>query len=88
MKKLNIIFWGMASLLLFVVVCVVPPPLFIITQIINNLINQAARLAAFQRRVDALAVSIVFSAGLEQVIAVVFLCVGENFSLKSNTNSY
>ena len=37
---------------------------------INKLIIQAARLAAFQRRVDALAVSVVFSAGLEQVIAV------------------
>ena len=30
-------------------------------------LTQAARLSAFQRRVDALAVSVVFSAGLEQV---------------------
>ena len=35
----------------------------------RNLIKQAARLSAFQRRVDALAVSVVFSAGLEQVIS-------------------
>ena len=43
--------------------------LFIKTQGIKLTI-QAARLAAFQRRVDALAVSVVFSAGLEQVIEI------------------
>ena len=67
-KKANI--FGMTFFSSFVVVCFVPQTLFLKPQGINKVKIQAARLAAFQRRVDALAVSIVFSAGLEQVITV------------------